>query len=317
MIEIFEKVLNLLENAEATVNMFVMKKTYSKFKDKLYKLYTVEITNKVATEFINIAKNQLLTTKQSLENNECKIRNFFDLELDSQDISFIDVKQIETFESVINQIKQFTRLETIESFEKIKRIHAYAIEVKTLNKSFLYFRKYQESKIITKKFITFLFYKGKFDEIKGDILIFDNLIDCFYLDETKKMYILNRVNFEQIFDFKEYYRKQTIDALKTLEESNSFEISQELANSIPTKYKIARKITKLHKSGTLKISVEVLKKHKEKIPHLRYTIEKEKIIINDEKALEDFLNVCYDNYVEGIVSGEKYIAKSKEKLQVK
>ena len=63
------------------------------------------------------------------------------------------------------------------------------------------------------------------------------------------------------------------------------------------------------------LDLDFFKTHKDKLPNnIAYDIRDNIIIIDNNRALDDFLNVCADNYVEGIITETKYVSETKEPL---
>jgi Domain of unknown function (DUF4868) len=115
---------------------------------------------------------------------------------------------------------------------------------------------------------------------------------------------------KNIFNFNEFYKKQSENTLKSLSLSNVIDIDSAIISDASTKARISRKITELSESGMLEnrdvdklIKDKYFEKHKKELPMIMtYEIINNKIKINNIKSLDAFLDTCAENYLKGLAS---------------
>jgi len=278
----------------------------------------VDIAGEVPDYFRGIIKNEL---ERLTNDDEIKYREFFDINASSNEVRIMSINDdVMGFNSILNDIEHFVDLPPFNGIDKIKDIWAYAIEIEFNNDKLIYFRKYTASRIISKKGMTTIFYKDKLNKVRGDILAFDDVIDCIYYQSLGSIMILDKEKFENIFNFNEFYRLRSVKTLKRL--SNLIDIDRKMIEDASLKTRTSRKITELSMSGRLEseyvrdlIKNKFFEKHKTELPMIMtYGIINGKIKIDDIKSLDAFLDTCAENYLKGLASENKYRTEHKERI---
>lgn len=302
---------------ELSVNMYLIGKTSTKGTDS-YKTYTVDIGGEIPRYFRDIIRNKL---EELMKDNELKYRKFFDRNSSGNEIRMISINDVSAFNSILKDIDEFADLPPFKGIDELD-IWAYAIEINFSGDKLIYFRKYSASRIMSKKRITTVFYRNKLDKVKGDVLTFDDFIDCVYYKRLVSILILDKEKFENIFNFNEFYRKESENALNSLSDIIKMDPGIILGASMKRRLSLMKKITELSKSGMLDketignlIKTKYFEKHKKELPEIMmYDIVNNKIKVNDIKSLDAFLDTCAENYLKGLASENKYRTERKEKV---
>lgn len=307
-----------LENVtgNTTVNMYLIKKHQTKSIENMFGVNTVDITD-IAKDFRNIVNKNLadLRTKMNLEG--IKYKEFMKVNTPKDDtILMIECTEVKTLTNIYDKIKQRQNLEAVTRYKDVKNIHAYAIELKIGDDRLICFTKYSAKHVISKKFsLTTLFFRGRFNKIKQDVFAFDDYFDCIYDTKSGYVIVLDKTGFEHVFNFKDYYKERTTEALKGLQQSNLIAIDNTLLLKASEKLPFSRKITKLFVNNELNKPLKYFQDHKTQLgTKLNFEIISNKIVIKDEKSLKDFIRVCADDFVEGIVSKKKYVSDIKDEV---
>lgn len=206
-----------------------------------------------------------------------------------------------------------------------RRVTGYAVEFRTIeNYRVIYFRHATERNILSRKGFTALaLYKGYFNKVEGDIFTFDRNVDCIYFIEKRgdstntRLIIFNKSEFETLFRMYEYYQRKTKETLKVLLDNGHIEMSEDLFKKACSSIKLSKKITKIvHSVPADQFEVVPFKKAKEVHPALGYDVHGDKVIIQDEKALRDFIDVWDDDITRSIARENKlYRVYGKEELK--
>jgi len=310
----------LKESTDIDIRMFILNQTYSKKPEKMYVIKKVNIGGGAKEIFKEILALNIEKLKTSVERGERRMRDFFDFNASSFDVFTILPDQVDAFPYILNQINQYSSLETLTNVSDIKRIKGYAIEVRPeSNGRLIYFRKFSESKILSRKgFLPMVLYRGVFDSVKGDVFTIDGGVDCIYIENTQAGIIIvnNKGSFEDLFNFKEFYKLRAYDALTSLKASEIIEIPEEIIELASQKTRYARKITNLIKAAAFDETLrEAFSTSKERLPGLKFEISNGKIRIQDEDGLKHFIDVWEDNLVESIARRRIYRALSKEEFE--
>jgi hypothetical protein len=297
-------------------NMYLLKKHPSRSPEEGLELSTVDISDEVSESLRSVAEVKLKEIVPQLEEGEFKLQGFFDLNPRPNSLFTCQFEDVEVMNYVFVQMKQRQRLRQATKINS-DDIHAMAVEIPLSNGKVVYFRKYTKSKIITTRgALTISFYEGRFNRIKGDILIFDREIDCMCYENDQTIVIFDREGFEHVFNFNEYYAHQSRKALGKLTPILTGAITEPLLSEMAEKKRISKRITNLSRAGAFDaLKPKLFEDHKKKLgKRVTYEIENGKILIFDQQSLLDFLDVCEDNFLEGVVTENMYRSFGKEPM---
>lgn len=313
--------------ADGHVQMYLFKKTSSKKDEKKREILHVDVDREVKDLF---SGNLIDKCNKILTDEDIVFNDFFSGEAEDYAIFVISkemMSEIGTFNPIISQLQSENCSQTVKSFDErtLQKLQSYAICISKINEDTnckeicIYFRKYLKgSKISTSKLFGLLQLKdGVFDKLDGDVFKYDDLIDgIFYelkpddpnLTGIKLMFIKNVGNFEEIFSFDEFYKKETQKAFAILISDDNIEIDGELLEKIITKKSYIKRISKLNKNGVFEsLNFDDIKQIHEEITQecvLNLTINDDHICITDIQQLNDFLDICEHKFVKDIANDD-------------
>ncbi|GEM_PF-2161044 len=305
------------------VTMFFLRRTTSKYDEKKYEIVTVEVEGEVADDLRDIVARRIENLVGDIDNDNVDFKDFFDQNIKTGDLAELKLDQLPVLKHIRKKMKD-DGLVRIYSFEKVKEFDAYAVECHLSSGNLIYFRKIGLAQLITKKFdLAYLFQQGKFNKIEDDVVAFDKQVDCIYFDNSNSLLVLNKFDVELIFNFKEYYHIHAQVVFQELVKRKLITITDEVMVEMLSNYIITRRITSLLKEAKFNRTIDVFKDHEEYFNKKKYElqdnkveleIKDNKVVIDNKEKLDTFLNICDDDYVEGVISHISYVAGTKEKL---
>lgn len=246
-----------------------------------------------------------------MSQNKSKLKNFFSLHRDPHDILYIAADDVPDLKWMLDKIAQQPII--VGSFPSAKDLPnpwGFAIQVETENGKTTYFRKFTQSKIIGKanergKW-TGTLQEGVLTDLQGDVLTFDEQVDCVYFEKIDAVLITSIFSrFEMMFDFTEYYVKEAKKAIASIQKKFLL-IDDELIPHVLKKKRTIQKLTSLHKEGFFKeilsgnITSHFFETTRRKFgdKEVSYTFLNEKVVVEKVKDMVAFVNACSSKYVE-------------------
>ncbi len=315
-----------------------MKNRLRSIKSKLnganFGIFLVEIKSSGKPIVYKMLFNKSIQTEVSkiIENEIDKYVNIIE-ELDNdipeynpdqeQTIFKINVKNIEIFKEILPFLTEEKRpiiLSKKDLNERIK-IRAWVVKVEfkedNSTKQIFFLQKFVKSQFLQVGKMFFIPISGdEFKLLEGNILGMGNtfnviLIDDFFISKSLK-------TFEYIFNFMEYYKKESRVFLKILKNSQVFSIDKGgldvLEEKINGSKRFAYKIYSAKVNAYYRdIDINKLKALSRQIP-IGVMINQNKIIINENTNMSDLLKVLNDDYEQSLITDNKYISHKKKKL---
>ena len=292
---------SMLKIDSARVELYVIKK-----KEDSINLCRFNLNNDIMDEFILILKEFI--SKVINNENSFEIREFFDLDYSKGNIRYISTNDVQFFCELLEQIKQFDDIPICEKIKYLTDINFYAFEINHQNfKKIIFFKKKDEVRLIKHAGIM----KGtELNRIEEEVLEFDELIDCIYVENLNKIIVFDEEKFEIMFKFRKFYEDFGYRALMDLKDTfiRVDDILLESKFNVP----VLKKIVKLKKNGKFlqiknqEITIDFFRRQsiklKDKIDDFSIKIEKNKIIISNSKELYNFIDACNDTYVTSIAN---------------
>lgn len=295
------------------VNLYLVKREKD-FNEITYNLYKTHINNEIGTEFKD-ALIDVLTDYAKIQDLEyiqydpclCSDKNILEV---------ISCNDIPSFNSIKNQISNHTDLQTVTCLDEqfIGKIWAYCVHIQNDNSEVIFFRKYSRSKVIKQgKGLSYFFNEGYLNKLIYDLFTFDSKVDCVYMEE--KIIILQKNNFEQIFDFMDKFKELAFQTFEIIENQgliHNFEDFTEWCFSDPKKIK---KLTDILNKGYYEsISFDKVKEMKSEYS-LQFDIDEDnqKIVCNNGKVVWEILKLYSDDYLTSKLTENNYEAHSKSK----
>lgn len=298
-----------LEGLKKNPNVKMYLVVGSKDSDEPYIFYKIDVEGNVPTYFLNTLQKKLYYLNEEADTNNIKFKDFFAAHRNQGDILYVDAAEVPNFKWMIDKLAQKpTKTTSFPSMKELADIWGFAVDVDTEHGKTVYFRKFTESKIIGKENEkgkwTGKLYEGRLTDLQGDVLTFDEQIDCIYFASTDSIVITSVFGrFEKMFDFRDYYKNETKRALKALQ-GKFLIIDNELIPKAAERIMTSQRITKLSKSGIFKeieskkITTFFFEQTRKVVgEQITYDIYDGKVAVQDMKALDSFVDACLCRYL--------------------
>ncbi len=310
---ISQSVTNL--GLEQNVGMYLV--TETKDNDNPFSLYRVEPRHNVPQILRDTLRGKLQSISKIIANKDAKIKDFLDIHRNPGDILVVKAEIVKEFQNILGIVNQRPTLMPPPNLKELGKIWGWTVEFDIDDARLIYFRKHTDIKVIGRadskgKWPAELS-NGKLTDLEGNILTFDDQIDGIYLENLDSIIVSPpHGRFETMFDFRDFYKKETTKALKSLKD-NFLIMDDELIPKAAGKVRTAQRITKLSKSGIFeeiksgKITSFFFEETRNGIgsEEITYDVYNGKLAIQDIKALDSFVDVCMSKYVSALAGHTK------------
>ena len=301
--EILRRLQEIVE--EGYVMMYLIKKTGSKKPEKMRTLLTADLEN-VAKEFFQETLDGCID--KMINSDDIEFKEFSTGSELPEDVLIIDgIESIPTLPNILYSIDHHTNLDNVVRFDtkSVKNLYAFALEIsRNEDDKVIYFRKHTPRRVLSASRFTFIIKNGVFDKLKEDVFKFDDMVDCIYyeLDGKKQMYVINTINFEDIFAYTQRYKELSDLAYDTLNSSGHIDIDEELFDEIKDERSYYKKLAILHQNGIFSnLDIQYIKRVYEKAQgRLNFILENGKVVVNTKEGLKDFLDVCEEHILQSV-----------------
>lgn len=256
--------------------------------------------------------------------NEINKRSFeqYDLELSlDETVQIVDREKVINGEEIILEFNECTVDNTKNLSDKfnLDRLNFIMIQLYNPedNKCMYLFEKYIHFTSKYKNSTKFTLNGNQAAPFKKDIITINPYIDAILLEDN--YYILNRNNFNTIFNFKDVFYKIINENKNLIEKANLFVESNSFIEDCVQDGRYLPRLAKV----ILSSGFEEVKKNKSKLPklkklyNLKFTLNKNnEIEYNDKKEISDIINVLLDHFVISALTDKKMIAKAIEKYEI-
>jgi hypothetical protein len=239
---------------------------------------------------------------------DVKVKDFLDIHRTPGDILVVKAEIVKEFQSILAIMNQKPNLPLPPNIKELEKIWGWAIEFDIRNARLIYFRKHSDIRVIGKadergKWPAELS-DGKLTDLEGNILTFDDQIDSIYFESLDSMIVPPpHHRFETMFDFRDFYKRETTKALKALK-GKILLIEDDLIPRAAEKPRTAQRITKLSQSGIFKdiengkITTYFFSASKKVIgDDMTYGIIDEKLGVENMAELDSFVDACMCKYL--------------------
>ncbi len=313
------ELINSLDQDSFTVNFYLLKKRNVEDVSQKYRLFFGTFDGEAKRGFADIINIFLRNKMPQIR----EMVDFFDYDHEFAKTYNLDSEYIDGFNNLINKMNQFGSLNSARNNLPNLDVSSNAIIFEILfneGKRILFFQKQDIQKKIKQGWKNFVLVEGVFQRIveSKNNLNFFPFFDFIFIEEEEQFIIFDRNKFEQVFDYKKYYEDCARRELDSFERKNIF-LSTEVRNTALGYKSIMSKITNL--SFYEKFSEEILNPEnisnylsKEELK-ISFILEDGKIYINSIDELKQLMDVVSGNYVQEVVTGEKYRALSKDRIE--
>ncbi len=274
------------------------------------------LSKELGEDMKNIATTYLAELEAAYEIDEFLIRDYDpQTMLDKHEIEFLDLGEYKSISLQVPELDEQARL-TYFAFDEtfLSNLRFYVIVLRPQQGiPILFFRAYNRKKELARsKYFGLIFRSGQFDRFEERMFLFDNKVDCFLM--SNGLFIVNKVNFQRIFQFYELVREAAREILRVIKKNipiddfPAFEAACE---------KNLLKLAKLKNIATKpylkQLNIQVLKKV---IRQFDLKIEivvkgKDEMLKYDTSDAWGILRLLDDDYLKSTMTGSMYEANSK------
>jgi|HubBroStandDraft_2_1064218.scaffolds.fasta_scaffold00464_13 hypothetical protein len=289
--------------------------------EKEPKLEQLQLTNELTDEFAKAAKGTLGRYSELGGKDELVVRQYdAGSKPDSHEVETLDLSDHDSVEAQVNSLASLAKIPVFKIDEQfIAGIRFYAIVFQCGRNSPLYFfRTYTPKKELSRsRQFAALFDEGTFDRIKSPLFLFDHKVDA--LSQDGAMYIFNKHNFEKIFRFFELVAATAAETLETIKThvpiANFHELEAACAGHLQMQAKLKNIAGKPYLKKMKMTDIKKVLKH---FPNLGLkTVQKngKEMLVFDPKDKWALLRLLDDDYLDSVLTGEKYEVTGKRPFQ--
>lgn len=281
----------------------------------------LQLTKELTDEFANAAKKVVHRYSGLNGKNELALRRHdAGSKPDSHEVEYLDLADHDSVETQVNSLASLAQIPVFKIDEQfVAGLRFYAIVFQCGNTPPLYFfRIYTPKKELSRsRLFAALFGDGTFDRVKAPLFLFDHNVDCLSHDGT--MYIFNKHNFEKIFRFFELVMKTAAQTLATIKAHVPIANFDELEEACSGHLQMQAKLKNIAGKAYLKkMNIADIKKVLQAFPSLGLkTIKKngKEMLVFDPKDKWALLRLLDDDYLDSVLTGQKYEVTGKRPYQ--
>lgn len=230
------------------------------------------------------------------------------------ELEYIPILNIPMFEEFLDSIKS-DNLNLEMTSLRIDKIGFYCIEI-TYNDEQLYiFRQFQKLKKLRQGLLTRIVH-DELNTIESDFLGIDEFVDMVAYKD--KLYLLNHISLERIFDYKDEYLKKTNEALGEILSKNVISNIEQFAEDCKNDVRIMKRFTNIMTKERLPLFFDNYERVPEIVTELEIDIdfdENGKMIYRERSQLFHIINLLSDSYFKSLIAHRTGIAKVEEEMQ--
>jgi hypothetical protein len=279
-------------------------------KNNPYNICKYTLSNDVQIYFARLLKEFL--KDQEILSEETEFADYFGTSSGPTIKKYIDSNYVSNLSLILNQTKQEPSVPGCKDLSEIDDIRGYAIMMEKKEGSprrIIIFKKKEETKILRKGSF-FSIENGKLEGFAKDAISFDRNIDCILIQGLNMMAIFVPLKFEQLFNFEQFYIENSNKALKSLATIKYIAIDKEFIKSFTDDTEKNKRLRKnlsfLRRSEIFdelirKIELDYFRLQKSVLgEEINYQINQDKLVINDNRSLDDFVNAALENYLTNL-----------------
>ncbi|MEC6795468.1 Kiwa anti-phage protein KwaB-like domain-containing protein [Photobacterium sp. S4TG1] len=282
-----------------------------------FELQQVSLSPDISEYFKGILSNQI-KSHASRDEVELKEYTVIDDDLDDKIYTYA-LNNALSFANVINEQMKKDNIPLITNLSDIQsNLWAYCIKVRMGEEYTYSFRKISKSKVTTdqvqgvKQRFSALFDKtgGELKAFDGNIISFDDKIDCIYIDD--RFYVFKKKSFESIVGLEEEFKIAATATINTIKECgivDNLNIIEEMISHKPSILKTLSHIAEKGNHSNLCLTdVNKMNNILDKFKGKKFDISNDgKIILKTAEDARNFLKLLNDYYKQGMTT-QKYYA---------
>lgn len=177
------------------------------------------------------------------------------------------------------------------------------------------FRQFQKLKKLRQGLLTRIV-NDELNTIESDFLGIDEFVDMVAYKD--KLYLLNHISLERIFDYKDEYLKKTNEALGEILSKNVISNIEQFAEDCKNDVRIMKRFTNIMTKERLPLFFDNYERVPEIVTELEIDIdfdENGKMIYRERSQLFHIINLLSDSYFKSLIAHRTGIAKVEEEMQ--
>ena len=311
----FERLLSLdLGACEVTVCLA------SSLKDEAQPRFEKLLLSTELTEtFRSVAAYTQTHYSKEYEHHNLTLHSYaLDSKPDTHEVEHLDISAYETIKEQIESLTTLADIETFQAGEQfIAGIRFYVIIAQPPNdEPICFFRAYSHKRMLGRsRFFAMIFSGGVYDQVRDPAFLFDHVIDC--VSMNGKMFIFNKLHFQEMFRYFELVRKsahETLEIIRVTVPIQNFDDFARDCESHLTKLVKLKKIASKPYWG--KVTIENIKKviEKNNLAVKIARVENKEMLVYDPSDKWVLLKLLDDDYLWSLMTEQTYEVTGKREL---
>lgn len=276
-------------------------------------------TDGVLNEFRSVVNGLLKTQQRNVERGNFAIRSYDAIaKLDSHEVEHVDLNEHQAIKGQIAELANISKLDTFTSSDDVVsslRFYVIAIEPDIGDPIYCFRSCSPKMELGQSSKIALFFSKNQFDTFEESLFVFDRGIDCICCGNN--LYVFNKGRFEMIFQFFEEVKQAASVTLETILNSIPIHNFDDLQAACLGHIQMLKKLKNIAAQPYLnRIRIADIRKAIDEMG-LELKIEKhdrKMKIVFDPKDKWAILRLLDDDYLQSVMTGEKYEVNSKRNL---
>ena len=319
-----KKAIKDLDAFDDTAQLYLIKKsTSNKLKNRL-KLRRIEINGELDF-FKDVLKRKLDLLLSKMNSSTNPLKDFFDEDFDDDDFLEISPQIIPPFPALLMKLNDIDNIDRLSELLDEEDFDSFAVDFNIDDCRLIWFRNIPRNKLIiesSKKIIHFR--SNTFTSINDTTFAFDRITDAIYFQSSDSVIVCNKIPFERIFAFYEYYHDVAKNELEKID-GNLIEISGNMEN-LEGKIKLCKDIIDIKEKGGFPTvdryreyqAIFQSLKDKGQVLLEKYTtinIVDDKLEISNEQQRETLVSIARSDILQEPISGKYYKALRKLSIE--
>ena len=220
------------------------------------------------------------------------------------------VSQLNDFLESISQENLYKEMKNLS----ISQISFYCIKIAFSGKTLYLFRQFAKMKKLRSGYVA-RFFNDELVAMEDNFLGIDENTDMIYFND--KIYILNHISLERIFNYRDVYLQKTNEAMGELLRQGVFKNLEQFNEDCCRDVRIMKRFTNIMTQGRLPLFFENYEKVPDIVRELGLEIEFDedsKIIYREKSQLFHIINLMSDAYFKSLLANRMGIVKTEEVL---
>ena len=307
---VIDALLTFIRNIERDIPENIMEIFFVRKQASSYRSYMPQISSGVQNDVLTMILPVLIHQLNSLQLVDYNPIGVADGEMEM--LTKSDVPNVDLFMRSIDHDELLTDEENLE----ISNIAFYCIRL-TYNESTIYlFRQFSKLKKLRKGYIARLF-NTELIAMDKEFIGIDETTDIILSDD--KMYILNHISLERVFNYRDKYLQATNEAMGELLNKAVIANMEQFADDCSRDVRAMKRITDIMTKGRLPLFFENFDKVPSIVELLGIDIgfdDEGKLIYRDRSQLFPIIYPLSDVYFKSLIAERAGIAKTEEVIQL-